>query len=117
MLFLAFLILAWSAVDGAYKESYYNQKWCRAQPDFVTVEKVIQGGRVDCVLSRYAVETERAYKWKEGIAQARWYAYKLRKIPAILLIVQDESDLKYERYIEEYAHKHGFFIRVFIIWE
>lgn len=118
MIFGMFLALAYTCTaDAAYKESYYSQSWCAAQPDFIKVEHSIRGGRVDCLLARYAVEVEWAHKWKEGIAQARWYALQTGKMPAILLIIRKESDTRYEQYIEEYAHNHGFFIKVFIIWE
>ncbi len=98
-------------------ESFYTESWCRAQPDFIDTEVRVDGGRVDCVLNRYAVEVERAYKWKEGIAQARWYAYKMNKIPAIVLILRNEKDARYEKYIEEYAHKYKFYIKLWRIYE
>lgn len=51
------------------------------------IEIPVKGGRIDCLTDQYAIEVDYAPKWKESIAQARWYGFQTDKAPAILLIV------------------------------
>jgi hypothetical protein len=49
-------------------------------------EVTIEGGRVDIVTERYAIEVDFLRKWKEGIGQSQFYSNKTRKLPALFLI-------------------------------
>jgi len=58
-------------------------------------EVSIQNGRIDLVTSEYAIEIEKAKNWKESIGQSLWYALNTNKKPAIILILETESDYKH----------------------
>jgi len=96
-------------------EADYRDAWCKVQPDFVRVEEPVSGGQVDCLTQRYAIEFGFASKWKEDIAQARWYGMQTGKIPGIVMILKKPSDRKYFRYLEDYLHFHDIYIRVWTI--
>ena len=68
--------------------------------------------RVDCLLDDLAVEVDFAPKWAECIGQAMYYAKMTNKIPACLLILEKESDVKYLQRLE-YAVDKPF--RIFTI--
>lgn len=58
-------------------------------------EVSIPNGRIDIVTNEYAIEIEKASNWKESIGQALWYALNTNKKPAIILILESESDYKH----------------------
>ena len=58
-------------------------------------EVKIDGGRVDILTDTYAVEVERAHKWKNSIGQALWYALNTNKTPGIVLILENDTEYKY----------------------
>lgn len=58
-------------------------------------EVSIPNGRVDIVTNEYAIEIEKATNWKESIGQALWYAINTNKKPAIILILESDSDYKH----------------------
>lgn len=60
-----------------------------------TVEYAVTNGRVDILTEHYAIEVERAYKWKHSIGQALWYGLQTNRRSAIVLIVTDPSEYKY----------------------
>lgn len=62
------------------------------------IEYYIRGKRIDVVTDEYAIEVERAYKWREGIGQSLDYGFLTGKTPCIVLIVIDEKD---ENYLEQ----------------
>ena len=49
-------------------------------------EVSIDGGRVDIVTERYAIEVDFIQKWKEGIGQSQFYSSKTNKLPALFLV-------------------------------
>jgi hypothetical protein len=49
-------------------------------------EVSIDGGRVDIVTDRYAIEVDFLQKWKEGIGQSQFYSNKTKKLPALFLV-------------------------------
>lgn len=88
-------------------EKDYNASWCNAhngQIEFSTID----GSRVDCLLPDYAVEAERAYKWKEAIGQALFYGLQTNRTPAILLIIENKDrEQKYIDRLNIVAQKYG----------
>ena len=109
------LLVAVPCVAMAAPESAYRDAWCQAREDYVRTEQPVTGGQVDCLTERYAIEFGFASKWKEDIAQARWYGMQTSKIPGIVMIYRQPSDEKYFRYLEDYLHHHDIYIRVWTI--
>ena len=69
--------------------------------------------RVDCLNKTYAIEIDFAKKWAEGIGQALYYAKRTGKKPAVALIVDLDSDIRYIKRLETVSRFYG--IRIFLI--
>ena len=48
--------------------------------------------RVDCLTSRYAIETDWGKKWAESIGQSLSYSVATGKQPAIYLLLRNKKD-------------------------
>jgi len=97
-----FLIYLISTTVYAQSEDYHLNKWCKARSDFITTERRVKAGYVDCLLTDYAIEFGFAHKWKEDIAQARWYALQTGKKAGMVMILKKPTDTKYFEYVMEY---------------
>ena len=58
-------------------------------------EHKVTSGRVDILTNEYAIEVERADKWKQSIGQALWYGLQTSRQPGIVLILEEPADYKY----------------------
>ena len=77
-----------------HKEAEYQTYWCNkhgGQMEYVLNDRT----RVDCVLPDLAVEVDFAPKWAECIGQALHYGKMTNRIPACLLILEKDTDVKY----------------------
>lgn len=77
-----------------HTEREYQTYWCNAhhgQMEYVLNDKA----RVDCLLPDLAVEVDFAPKWAECIGQAIYYGKKTNRIPACLLIIEKDKDVRY----------------------
>ncbi len=75
-------------------EAYYIDKIAKRLGGETEVR--ISGGRIDIETDEFAIEVERAEKWKESIGQSLWYALNKNKKPKIILLLRsDEQDYKY----------------------
>lgn len=86
-----------------HKEAEYRDAWCMGQTE-VTLS---DGTRADCVTTNYAIEVDFARKWAEGVGQTLHYAWLTGKKPALLLIVEKETDWKYYNRVLPTAQKHN----------
>ncbi len=100
MRFLLVLIMLCTINSAAfcarqYSEKTYQKQWCNSkggQLEYQLNDKT----RVDCLTEKYAVEFDFANKWHECIGQALYYGQKTKKIPACVLIMEnEEKDVKY----------------------
>ena len=66
--------------------------------------------RVDCLTDEYAIEVEFAYKWKESIGQALFYAVKTGKKPGVVLILEKKTDGRYLDRLEIVGKKYGIMV-------
>lgn len=55
----------------------------------------VKGGRIDILTDEYAIEVERAHKWKNAIGQALWYGQQENVKPGIVLLVLEPAEYKY----------------------
>jgi len=104
-------LLVWAGFNMALAgqpESWYRDRFCAELGGETEVR--VKGGRIDCLTDRYAIEVDKAANWKEGIAQARWYAIQTGKIPGLLLITRPGGP--YRQYAEEYLHAVGAYVRI-----
>ena len=75
-------------------ERYYQNIWCK-QNNGITEYILPDKTRVDCLTKEYAVEFDFAQKWAESVGQSLYYAKMTDKKPAIVLIMESDSDKKY----------------------
>ena len=80
-----------SGAERLHNERWYQEKYCYGQQEVVLLDRT----RVDCVTAHYAIEFGFANKWLSDIGQALHYGRSLKKHPAMFMIVERESDLKY----------------------
>jgi hypothetical protein len=85
-----------------YKESAYQRLWC-AKAGGVIEYVLPDRTRVDCLTAEYAVEVDFARKWAEAIGQALYYASVTGKRPAVLLIMESPSDVRYLKRLRRVA--------------
>lgn len=92
-----------------HKEHYYQAQWCNAQHGIMEFE--LKGGtRVDCETPLYSVEFDFAKKWAESIGQSLYYGSTTGKTPAIGLILEKPTDIKYYKQIQPLCKKLGIYI-------
>lgn len=91
-------VLAWESLTfdlpSGGKESLWRDALSRHWNG--QVEQRIEGGRVDVVTDRYAIEVEFPHKWHEGLGQALHYASATGKqgVLAIIAYAQGEANLQ-----------------------
>jgi len=90
-----------------HKEKVYQEHFCQ-QLGGITEYRLRDKTRVDCLLKDYAIEVDFAAKWAESIGQSLYYASETSKKAAVLLIMEDEEkDLKYLRRLKRVSQSHG----------
>ena len=90
-----------------YKEKVYQKHFCQ-QLGGIIEYRLKDKTRVDCLLEDYAIEVDFASKWAESIGQSLYYASETSRKAAVLLIMEDEEkDLKYLHRLKSVSHTHG----------
>ncbi|EPZ49323.1 hypothetical protein M902_0698 [Bacteriovorax sp. BAL6_X] len=91
-------------------EDSYNEKFCKLQGGITELK------RIDCVTNVYAIEVDRAKKWREAIGQSLQYAYLSKKKPGIALITsKSQKDREYLKLLKEVIKYSNLDIKVWII--
>ena len=91
---LVFGIVQTAFAKQEYAEKVYQKYWC-IQNNGITEYKLDDGTRVDCLTDKLAVEFDFAPKWHECIGQALYYGKKTKHIPACVLILEKEDDIRF----------------------
>lgn len=114
-IFIALLILtiypvfvfAQTPKNHQYFEKDYQKVWCDAHCG--SMEVILPDkARVDCVTATHAIEFDFAPKWAESIGQALYYAKILKKVPGIVLIIENKNkDQKYINRVKSVAECYG----------
>ena len=109
------LLLTISNVNAKNKmlEKEYQEVDCKQKRG--KTEYAIKGGRVDCLTKSYAIEYDFAKKWADCLGQAMYYSAMTNKIGICTLIVEDNSDYKYVKKLEEAIGYHQVYIGADII--
>lgn len=93
LILMVFLTIA--SGKHLHKESYYQNKWCKAQGGKMEY-RLEDRTRVDCLTDEYAVEFDFASKWAEAIGQSLYYGIMTDRKPAVALIMENpKRDKKY----------------------
>ena len=109
------LLLTISNVNAKNKmlEKEYQEVDCKQKRG--KTEYAIKGGRVDCLTKSYAIEYDFAKKWADCLGQAMYYSKMKNKIGLCVLIVENNSDYKYVKKLEEAISYHQVYIGADII--
>ncbi len=105
LLVFVFLNIFYCFASHLYKESYYQKKWCDSWHGIMEY-KLSDDTRVDCLTKTYAVEFDFAPKWAESVGQSLYYAQETSKKPAIVLILEKDTDYKYYTRAQKLAKKY-----------
>lgn len=100
---LSAYIISAAIAASLHPETAYRDAWCLGD----TEVRLPNGSRADCLTTNYSVEVERAPKWHEAVGQALDYSQQTGKKPAILVIIERESDWKYWNRLKPLAQKHN----------
>jgi hypothetical protein len=84
-----------------HKESAYRDAWCKGRTE-VTLH---DGSSVDCLTENYAVEFDFAPKAYEALGQAMHYGRITGHDPAMVLIIEKDSDWRWYKRIRRTALK------------
>jgi len=80
-----------------YKEKDFVRDNCQGLIEYKLPDKT----RIDCLTEEYAIEFDYAKKWAESIGQAKYYAQKTGKKPAVAIIMKSPQDELYIKRIRE----------------
>lgn len=112
---IIFISLPAIAKQRIYAERVYQTQWCKAHNGEMEY-RLNDKARVDCVTDTLAVEFDFANKWAECVGQALYYGRQTKKQPACVLIMEnEETDLKYLYRLRRAAYKKGVNMRTFTI--
>lgn len=75
-------------------EKFYQDKWCNEYGG-ITEYRLQDGAKVDCLTDTHAVEFDFALKWAEAIGQALFYSAVTGKRAGIVLILEDDEDVRH----------------------
>jgi hypothetical protein len=78
----------------AHLEKWYQEKWCKehgGEVEVIMPDKT----RCDCLTKTHAIEFDFGTKWAEAIGQALYYGLQTGKKPGVVLILENEKDLKF----------------------
>lgn len=102
---LVFLFLYSATAFAAHKmpERTYQKMYCPYNAEV----KLSDNTRVDCLTDRYAIEFDFAQKWAEALGQSLHYARMTGRTPAIFLILERETDMRYVKRLKPLRKKYG----------
>lgn len=95
LLVTIFMLIPSLAFAGSlHPEKTYADAWCEASKG--EREHLLRDRtRVDCLTKNYATEVEFARRWSQSIGQALHYARLTGEKPAVVLIIEKDSDWDY----------------------
>ncbi len=96
----------YSYVYHKHNEASYQEAWCKAHNGVMEYENKDKT-RVDCLTEKHAVEFDFANKWAESIGQALHYGIMTGKKPMVVLILENEQQMKYYNRVKKVGDKYG----------
>jgi len=87
------------------KESYYQHEFAVAMNGHTEV-RLMDGTRADIVTDKYAIEVDFGAKWAEAIGQSLSYGIQLEKQAGVLLVIKDESEIRFLERLMKVAVEH-----------
>lgn len=97
-------------ITSGKSEDSYNVRFCKKQ------KGKIEQDNIDCLTNEYAIEVDRAKKWREAIGQSLHYAYQSKKKPGIALIASGSTrDKNYINKLQKVIAHSSLDIKIWII--
>ena len=87
------------------RESYYQHEFAVAIGGQTEV-RLMDGTRADIVTDKYAIEVDFGAKWAEAIGQSLSYAIHLDKKAGVLLVIKDDSEIRFLERLMKVAVEH-----------
>ena len=111
-----FLLFSFTSLQAArlHPERWYQQQW-QAQYGGEIEVVLPDKTRCDWVNAEYAIEFDFADKWAEAIGQALYYASRLNKKAAIVLIIEDEAEERFWLRMNVVIEKYKLPIKTFLM--
>lgn len=108
--FVLVLLLYVCGANAAHKlpERVYQKMYCPYNAEVVLPDKT----RVDCLTDSFAIEFDFAPKWAEALGQALHYARMTGRTPAIFLILENDSDMRYVERLAPLCEKYGVWLTI-----
>ncbi len=113
-LFLIFAPLVYA--KHIHTEKWYQTRWA-IQYGGIIEYPLTDGKRIDILTTDWAIEVDFASKFYEAVGQSLLYAKRTDRQPGIILIVEQDKDLKYIKNLQEIIDAWELPIRVWIIYE
>ena len=88
------VVLMVPAAGWAQREHVYQQRWCD-EWNGVMESMMPDHTRCDCETDTHAIEFDHAAKWTEAVGQSLYYSLQTGKRAGIVLIVENDDDLRY----------------------
>lgn len=109
--FVLVLLLYVCGANAAHKlpERVYQKMYC---PQNMREVRLYDGTRVDCLTDSFAIEFDFAPKWAEALGQALHYARMTGRQPAIFLILEHDSDMRYVQRLAPLCEKYGVWLTI-----
>lgn len=96
-----------------HQEKWYQDNWCNGKGQSEVI--LSDNTRCDCLTSTHAIEFDFGSKWAEAIGQSLHYASRTGKRAGIVLILEQNSDLKYFVRLNETINRFKLPIDVWLI--
>lgn len=107
-IFIFTISQSFAYVHHEHNECSYQMAWAKKYGGVIEYE-LNDGTRVDCLTDKYAIEFDFYNKWAEGIGQALHYGYKTKKIPRLILILENpKREMVYFNRVKRLANAYNF---------
>ncbi len=118
IIFFIVVMLCCIDVDAArlHTERYYQDIDCQSrggQAEYILPDRT----RVDCLTEDAAIEHDFATKWYECITQSMHYAMQTGTRSVCVLILENDTDVKYFHRARRLISHYGLPVDVFTIYE
>ena len=91
-LLVALLIPSLVFAERLHPKRWYQERWCAK---YFENDTVSVSDQYDCLSDKYVIEFDYADMWYEAIGESLHYALQTGRKAGIVLIMENESDLKY----------------------
>jgi len=92
VLFAVILIPSMVLAERLHPKRWYQERWCAKYFD---QGEVSVSDQYDCLSQKYVIEFDYADKWYESIGESLHYAIQTGRKAGIVLIMENDSDMKY----------------------